>query len=267
MKGQNDDFHRTDDQLMALTDYPKTGRFLLGRVRHAMKEREQALLESLIETTELSTTPHAIIRRGEIAQRSTMLIEGFIVRSIYRGGKRHIVGIHVPGDFVDLHGFALKRLDHDIFTVGHTLVGYVPHERLVDVMKNEPHLARLLWFATLLDAAIHREWILKMEQLNADGRLAHLIVELWQRLDFVGLAQPTGCAMPLTQVELSDACGTTAIHLNRTVRSMRESALINFARGRVMIPDMERLKAVAHYDGSYLYGDGELFMGRALDHM
>ncbi|WP_066556150.1 Crp/Fnr family transcriptional regulator [Croceicoccus bisphenolivorans] len=252
---------------MALTDYPRTGRFMQGRVRQAMRQREQDLLESMVETTELFTAPNTIIRRGEVAQRSTMLIDGFIARSITRDGKRHIIGIHVPGDFVDLHGFALKRLDHDIVTVGHTLVGYVPHERLVAVMRNEPHLARLLWFATLLDAAIHREWILKLEQLNADGRLAHLIVELWHRLDFVGLAEPLSCAMPLTQVELSDACGTTAIHLNRTVRAMREDGLIDFSRGRVMIPDMERLKSVARFDGSYLYGDGDLFIGKALDAM
>ena len=139
---------------MDLTHYPKSGRFMMGRVRQAMRKREKELLEDLIEETELFTTPTAILKRGQVVNRSTMLIDGFIARSITRNGKRHIVGIHVPGDFVDLHGFALKRLDHDIVTVGHTLVGYCPHDRLIEVMKTEPHLTRLLWFATLLDAAL-----------------------------------------------------------------------------------------------------------------
>ena len=252
---------------MGASQYPRTGRFMQGRVRQAMRPREMELLENLVESTEMFTAPHTLIRRGEVAERSTMLIDGFIARSITRGGKRHIVGIHVPGDFVDLHGFALKRLDHDVVTLGHTLVGYTPHDRLVQVMRDEPHLARMLWFATLMDAAMHREWILKLEQLNADGRLAHLVVELWHRLRFVGLAEPASCAMPLTQVELSDACGTTAIHMNRTIRAMREAGLIDFARGRVMIADMDRLKQLAQFDGAYLYGDGELYVGRALDEM
>ncbi len=252
---------------MDLTHYPKSGRFMMGRVRQAMRKREKELLEDLIEETELFTTPTAILKRGQVMNRSTMLIDGFIARSITRNGKRHIVGIHVPGDFVDLHGFALKRLDHDIVTVGHTLVGYCPHDRLIEVMKTEPHLTRLLWFATLLDAAVHREWILKLEQLNADGRLAHLMAELWYRLNFVGLAEPQSCAMPLTQVELSDACGTTAIHMNRTIRAMREAGVIDFARGRVMIPDMTRLKALAQFDTAYLYGDGDLYIGHGLDSM
>jgi len=252
---------------MDLNHYPKTGRFMAGRLRHAMHTREKDLLEDLIEETELYTSPTTILKRGQTANRSTMLIDGFIARSITRDGKRHIVGIHVPGDFVDLHGFALRKLDHDIVTVGHTLVGYCPHERLVDVMKTEPHLTRLLWFATLIDAAIHREWILKLEGLNADGRLAHLMAELWHRLNFVGLAEPQSCAMPLTQVELSDACGTTAIHMNRTIRSMREAGVIDFARGRVMIPDLARLQKLGQFDTSYLYGDGDLYVGHALDVM
>lgn len=258
---------RADGEPGMAARYPMTGRFMQGRVRHAMGEHEQDLLESLVEKTEMYNGPHPIIQRGAIAEYSTILIDGFIVRSIVRGGKRHIVCVHIPGDFVDLHGFALKRLDHDVVTIGNTMVGYVPHSRLVEVMKHEPHLARILWFATLLDAAVHREWILKLELLNADGRLAHLIVELWHRLRFVGLAEPTSCAMPLTQVELADACGTTAIHMNRTVRAMREDGLIDFARGRVMIGDMERLKAAAQFDPAYLYGDGELYVGHALDDM
>ncbi|GGD49229.1 Crp/Fnr family transcriptional regulator [Croceicoccus pelagius] len=245
--------------------HPKTGRFMMGRLRHEMRDREKELLEDLVEHTEIYTSPTKLIGRGEIAQKSTMLIDGFIARSITRGGKRHIIGIHVPGDFVDLHGFALKRLDHDIVTVGHTVVGHTPHAKLVEVMRTEPHLTRLLWFATLLDAAMHREWILKLEQLNADGRLAHLIVELWHRLDFVGLAEPTSCAMPLTQVELADACGTTAIHMNRTVRAMREAGLIDFSRGRVMISDMDRLKQMAQFDGAYLYGNGDLYLADAFE--
>lgn len=240
---------------------------MMGRLRHAMRDSEKQLLEDLVERTELFAAPQTVLNRGQCVDQSTMLIDGFIVRSITRDGKRHIISVHVPGDFVDLHGFALKRLDHDIVTLGHTKLGYVPHSRLVDVLRGEPHLTRLLWFSTLLDAAIHREWILKLENLNADGRLAHLIVELWTRLNFIGLAEPNSCAMPLTQVELADACGTTAIHMNRTVRAMREAGILDFARGRVMITDMERLKEVARFDDSYLYGDGDLHIGHALDAM
>ena len=111
-----------------------------------------------------------------------MLIDGFMLRTLDGDGKRHAVSFHVPGDFVDLHCFALKRLDHNIDTVGRVKVGYVPHSALREVMRDKPHLARLFWFSTLLDAAMHREWIMTLEQLTAPRRIAHIFAEIWRRL-------------------------------------------------------------------------------------
>ncbi|EAQ11326.1 CRP-like cAMP-binding protein [Maritimibacter alkaliphilus HTCC2654] len=243
---------------MTERDYPLTRRFLQGRSREALSEREKGILEDLVEDVERFTAPHVILERGDVVNRSTILIEGMIARIIAQDGKRHIVALHVPGDFVDLHAFALKRLDHDVVSIGTVQVGYVTHQSLNRVLETEPNLSRILWYSTLLDAAMHREWILKLELLDADGRLAHLCAELWHRLDFVGMAGENGFALPLTQKELSDACGTTSIHMNRVVRKLRESGIVDISRGQVTILDRAALERVGRFDASYLYGDGPL---------
>ena len=155
-----------------LERYPRTGRFLVGRLRSAMSDDERELVEDLIETEDMLAGGDLIARRGVECSSSTILIEGFAIRVIERGGEPHIVGMQVPGDFIDLQGFALKRLDHDIYTLGPARVGRVSHAHLQRVIGEQPHLARLLWFSTLLDAAIHREWILKLEDLSAAQRSA-----------------------------------------------------------------------------------------------
>lgn len=246
-------------------DYPLTGLFLRGRLRHAMSEHEKALLETLIEGNVRLPAGHVILHRGAVAEKSTLLLDGFIARVIRDGGQRHIVGFQVPGDFVDLHGFALKRLDHDVVAMGPVRIGYTSHARLERLMGEAPHLTRLLWFSTLLDAAIHREWILKLEELKADQRLAHVIVELWHRLAFVDLADPHGFSMPMLQSDLADACGTTAVHINRVIRALRERGLLEIGRGRVTIPDMAALTEYASFKPDYLYGDGELRVVSELD--
>ncbi|WP_240529943.1 Crp/Fnr family transcriptional regulator [Novosphingobium sp. PC22D] len=225
-----------------------------------MSERESALLDSLVERVERVPDGTCILERGVVARQSTMLIDGFISRVINDSGNRNIVGLQVPGDFVDLHAFALKRLDHDIVTVGPSLVAYVPHAKLAEIVAQEPHLTRLLWFSTLLDAAIHREWIVKLEQLRAGERLAHIVAELWHRLNFVGLADPHGFNMPLLQTHLANACGTTAVHINRVIKSLRQKELLELNRGRVTIPDRAALEAYAHFRPDYLYGEGSLFL-------
>lgn len=250
---------------MADERFPKTGLFLKGRLRHAMSDPEKALLEDLVAQSERFSESHTICKRGQRMTRSTILIEGFMIRSITENGHRHIVGLHVPGDFVDLHAFALQRLDHDVVTIGPTRVGYVEHGDLQMVLAERPHLARLLWFSTLLDAAIHRQWIMKMEQLSADGRLAHLIAEVWKRLDLVGLADTHGFGLPLTQADLADTCGTTAIHMNRSVRKLRVAGIAELRRGRVSVPDRAALEAYANFTPDYLYGEGGLQVRDELD--
>ncbi|WP_088636147.1 Crp/Fnr family transcriptional regulator [Phaeobacter sp. 22II1-1F12B] len=243
---------------MSNQDFPYTRRFLQGRSRDALSEREKGLLEGCVENVERFTAPHTILDRGEVVDQSTILIEGTVARVIQDNGKRHIIALHVPGDFVDLHGFALKRLDHDVVSIGTVQIGYAPHHRIQKILETEPTLARMLWYSTLLDAAMHREWIMKLERLSADGRLAHLVAELWQRLDFVDLASENGFSLPLTQQELADACGTTSIHMNRVVKKLRETGVVDISRGQVTVLNKKALKALGAFNPAYLYGQGPL---------
>ena len=97
-----------------LERFPLTGRFMASRLRHAMTDYEKSLLEGQIEEVRETQGETQIIARRDFCDHSTMLIDGFMLRTIHENGDRSIVGFQVPGDFVDLHGFALKRLDHDL---------------------------------------------------------------------------------------------------------------------------------------------------------
>ena len=245
--------------------YPLTGRFLMGRSRHALGEREKDILEESVGEVATYDRQHCILSRGELADRSTMLVEGFILRTIVENGRRYVVGIQVPGDFVDLHAYALKRLDHDVVTLGPAKVAYVTHERIGQIHETVPHLSRLLWFSTLLDAAIHRQWTLKLEQLKASRRVAHRLAEIWKRLEMVGLARPNGFRSPLTQTDLADMCGTTPIHMNRALSELRRDDVAEFRRGLVIVRDRAKLEKAGDFDPVYLYGDGPLKIEHELD--
>jgi len=248
-----------------LDTYPLTGRFLMGRLRHAMSEEEKRVIEALVERTEVLGPQTTVLARGDLCDTSIILIEGYMMLTIEDHGRRFVVGLQVPGDFVDLHGFALKRLDHNIVTVGPATIGYVPHERISKVLEERPHLARLLWFATLLDGAIHREWILKLEQLTAVKRVAHMFSELWHRLDLVGLGRQDRLRTPLIQSDLAEMCGTTPIHMNRALGQLKKEGIAEFRRGTLYVHDRARLEAFGEFDPAYLYGQGTLRVGHELD--
>lgn len=236
-------------------DYPLTGDFLAGRLRDEVEADDLAELESLAGEPRLLLDGQVLAARGEPAHNASLLIEGYLLRTIAREGKRFIVGIHVPGDFVDLHGFVLKRLDHDIVAVGPARVTQVTHEQLDEAVRTRPGLAKALWFATLLDAAIHRQWIRNLEALDAPQRIAHLFAELHYRFALIGRNVSRALRTPFTQSHLADMCGVSAIHANRAVARLRELGLAEIRRGDLYTTDWPALETYAGFDPAYLYGE------------
>jgi CRP-like cAMP-binding protein len=159
----------------------------------------------------------------------------------------------VPGDFVDLHGFLLKRLEHNIGALTPVRLAYVPHNELKRITEREPHLGRLLWLSTLIDSAVQRERILSVGRRSALARVAHLLCELYVRLEVVGQVEGRTFRLPVTQLDIADATGLTAVHVNRMLRELRSEEIVTFRGGTVEIHDWQRLEQVAEFSRDYLF--------------
>lgn len=237
-----------------LPTFPLTGNFLAGRLRDRFNLDDLAHIESMMGEPRVLADGERLVARGEPVLRATMLMDGFMINRIIRDGKRYIVGVQVPGDFVDLHGFALKHLDHDIVAAGPAKVAQVERDALVEVTQSRPGVALALWSATLLDAAINRQWIRNLEALDAPQRIAHLYAELHHRLRLIGRNVSRALRTPFTQTDLGDMCGVSAIHANRAVARIRELGLGEIRRGDLYVVDWTALERYACFDAGYLYG-------------
>jgi CRP-like cAMP-binding protein len=132
-------------------------------------------------------------------------------------------------------------------------IATVPHVNLTAITERFPHLTRVYWHTTNVDAAIHREWELSLGRRTARAKLAILFCELYTRLEIVGLAKDLSYALPLTQTDLGDCTGLTNVHVNRTLRELRISELVQFQDGRVTILDWAGLARAGEFDPAYLY--------------
>jgi len=224
------------------------------RVRDDVSDEEEEALRGLISETEEFPARVTVLRREKLLDRSVLLLEGLMCRSKdLPDGQRQITALHVPGDFLDLHGFTLKRLDHDVMSLAPSKVAYAPHDRLIRLTEQYPHLTRLLWLTTNLDAAMHREWVLSLGQRSGAQRSAALFCEIHTRLSVVGKAINRRFEFPLNQTELGECLGLTVVHTNRVLRELREIGLVTFRRGGVQIHDLEALETFAEFDPAYLY--------------
>jgi CRP-like cAMP-binding protein len=231
-----------------------SSRFLLGRHREDLSDVELTALENAADSVTTYGAREEIVHHGIEIHHSMLLVEGFVCRYMDGlDGDRQLVALHVPGDFVDLHGYPLRRLDHDIASLTVVKVANYPHSSLSKLIVDHPNLGKMLWFSTLLDAAMHREWIFRLGRLGAVGRVAHFFAEIGRRLEMVGLSD--GCVFPLPfhQADLAEACGITAVHVNRVLRELRERRIVTFKGGQVVVQDILALRAIAEFDDGYLY--------------
>lgn len=225
-------------------------------------QRRDSLSGKDLERLRTLKIEHASFAAGEVIvpvgsspNRSCMMLRGLSARShplVGRPDDRVITALHVPGDFVDLHALLMARLDHSIIAVGPAEVEFVDHAELTEITENFPHLTRLLWLATVLDAAIHRQWLVAAASLRSSAHLAHLLCEIYTRLNAVGAASNHQFHLPLLQRELADILGYSPIHVNRAVRDLRDRGLIRWLGADITITDWKGLSLLARFDPSYL---------------
>jgi CRP-like cAMP-binding protein len=224
------------------------------RARDVVSGEEEEALRALVGEVRELPAKSTVIRAEQRLDTSTLLLEGWMCR--YKDlcqGQRQVTELHVAGDFVDLHSFTLKHLDHNIMTLTRCRVAVVPHERLKALSEQHPHLTRLYWLTTNIDAAGHREWELSLGRRDATARLAHLFCEMHVRLELVGLTDSMRYALPLTQLDLAECTGLTPVHVNRMLKDLREQGIVEMRRGVVEIHDWKRLVAVAEFNPAFLY--------------
>ncbi len=211
------------------------------------------MLDGAVVKPRLVNRGEDIVREGDRPTESILLLDGFAGRyNLLRNGKRQITAIHVPGDFVDLHSFLLHRMDHGVVALTDCRTGAVPHEILRNITERHPHLARLLWLSTLIDGAIHREWLVAMGRRSSLGQMAHLLCELFLRLQVVGRTERNSFRLPLTQAELGDALGLSTVHVNRVLQELRKEGVIIWRGETLVVKDWPRLQQIAEFDPTFL---------------
>lgn len=195
-----------------------------------------------------------ISRKGDPLDRSLLLLDGWVGRHVPGPHRdlRELVALEIPGDFVDLHSFPLGTLDHDVTAMTDVRMAVLPHDKLRALMRDRPETALALWGQTQLDAAIHRYWSFRVGALRASGRVANFLCEMHSRLMLADLADPTGFDLPLTQADLGEACGMSAVHVNRVMRELREGASCTVRDGRVQIHDYDRLCRIGQFEPYFL---------------
>jgi CRP-like cAMP-binding protein len=229
---------------------------LIQKLQHGadLTDEDRQVLENAASDTQIVGPREDLINEGDQPDHVHLILEGFACRyKLLPNGERQIMAYLVPGDICDLHVSILGEMDHAISTLSRCKVVLIPRGIIEDLTENHGRINRALWWATLVDEATLREWLVNMGRRPADKQLAHLLCELLVRLQAVGLATENSYEFPVTQAELAETLGITTVHVNRMLQQLRKDGLLTLQGNRLIIMDVDGLKKFADFDQNYLH--------------
>ena len=219
-----------------------------------LSENERRRIAALPSTLRQVADGEIVLRQGEAASRCVFVVSGFLYQARIVGDRSQILAFHVPGDMPCLHTLLVSPMDADLVGLGPTIVGTVAHSQLRQLLDDSHHLTRAFWRETLIDAAIFRQWITNNGRRGATAGTAHLLCELMVRARSTGALRADGSwAMPFTQQQLGDALGLSLVHINRTLKALREANVAVIERGILRVLNWDELKRIAGFDPTYLH--------------
>ena len=219
-----------------------------------LSDEERDVLRNVSGTIKTVGPRQDLVREGDRPHECCLILEGFAYSyKLTETGKRQIFAFHIPGDIPDFQSLHLDVMDHSLSALSACKVMFIPHETVRDLMRRCPRIGDAFWRETLIDAAVFRAWIMNLGRREAYGRMAHLLCEFYVRLRAVGLTNGPAYEFPLTQAELADATGLSAVHVNRTLQELRGEGLITLRGGSVTVLDWDRLREAGEFDPGYLH--------------
>ena len=219
-----------------------------------LSKEDVRLLAEMPTTVRSYQADQDIVREGDMPSQCCLLLDGFLCRhKIAKGSTRQIMSFHVPGDIPDLHSLHLRRMDHNLTSLGPAVVAFIPHSYFHEVLPRSQQLTHALWRETLVDAAVFREWVVNVGAREALARIAHVLCELKIRLEAVGLVKNATFTMPARQADIADAVGITAVHANRVIQELRGQGLIEWEGKTVTILQWDELARVGDFSTDYLH--------------
>lgn len=219
-----------------------------------LSNADRAAIETLCLAPIEGKAGTELIREGDRPEVVYLLLKGWAYRyKILADGSRQIIAVLLPGDLCDQRIFILGEIDHSIGLLSDARYVKIPKEAIIDLTERHPAVARGFWWATLVDEAILREWLVGIGQRSSFDRLGHLFCELWLRMRQVGLTDEGRFHLPLTQEQLGDALGMTSVHVNRMLQKMRTEGLIVSESKQLIILDPDRLRSITGFNPNYLH--------------
>jgi CRP-like cAMP-binding protein len=228
-----------------------SARFALHRpeLQDSLIQGEAKIAKLMQGTSRSVAARHVLIDAGSEHEFVYRLLSGWACRTRrLADGRDQCILVFLPGDLFAVKSMFITRHTDDVAVLSDAVVERVHYRELHQAFIEDGDIAnRCIWQVLEEERRLH-SWVVSLGQGSAEERLALLLMDFHGRLILSGTvpADSLTYEMPLTQMQLADHLGMTAVHVNRVLKTLRESGVVTVRDNVVTIADLERLARRAY---------------------
>lgn len=213
-------------------------------------DKLSAAEKELIER--FATGSQRVPRLGRIQEQGIapffvyFLISGWVTSAIMLpNGSQQIVKVHLPGDLLGFPSLALRKTADSLTAITEAVVAKIPVTVIGSILASMPHLASMLFLSSQKERVALMDALTAMGRTSAVSRLAAFVIDIFERATAASLCNGQSFLLPLSQQQIGDLAGISAVHVNRSIRQLRESGMLSWDKQQVTIRNRAGLERLA----------------------
>lgn len=213
-----------------------------------LNETELTALAQMHENSILLNEQTTFLNQGSHSNKSYIVNRGWAYRyTDLSDGGRQIINFYLPGDIINPLAALTPKTAYSVASITPLELSEFKLEAFINPLITQSRLGLLYgWMLSRLDS-IMADQTIRIGRLLAYQRTAHLLLEIFHRLEAVGQTKNNTFSMPISQHFLADTLGLSLVHMNRTLKKLRINNLVHFNADQVVLKDIIKLKKIAEY--------------------
>lgn len=216
--------------------------------RIALTESERLALSRLEERERVFRRSATVVRENDSTTELFVLRSGMMMSFvILDDGSRQILRFIFPGDLIGLSALAYGRAPEAVAALADSVMCPFDRAILARLASEQPRLFAAVIAIDQMERVALTDRLAGLGRTSAKARVASVLLDVRDRLRRLDPGLGDSFVPGLTQEEIGDATGLTAVHVNRMLRQLEEERLIARESGRVTLLDEARLARAANY--------------------
>lgn len=202
-----------------------------------------------LERRERPYTPgEIVVREGEEIDKLFVVASGWLHGSVVLpAGQRQILRFYFVGDITTTLSIAWGRSAATLQAVSAATLFEMPKAAFGRLFRQHPRLGALLYAVSVSEQVAMADRLTSVGRTDGMTRIATLLLDIRSRLRVIDGIDGSSFELPLTQQDLGDAVGLTKTHVNRSLRALEETGLVERVGRMIRITDVQRLGALVGF--------------------